>query len=106
MIVFGKKKMKEILMPISVVYRKESSIRANARKSENCWTFVLLFGIFVGVAFDLLGLVMSGVAYFEVSESSKQINQIGTWLIAAAFPLVMLGAHALDKIKQIETTKR
>lgn len=93
-------------MPISAIFRKKNFIAANPHKSVNRWTFVLLFSAFIGFASGLIGLMMCAAAYFGAAENAKQINQIGTWLIVAAFPLVMLGAHALDKLKEIETKQR
>ncbi|MBA3632584.1 MAG: hypothetical protein H0W58_07220 [Acidobacteria bacterium] len=48
---------------------------------------------------------MSGLAYFGMVEDAEKINQIGTWLMVTAFPLIMLGAHALDKIKEVKEDK-
>lgn len=93
-------------MPISVIFRKGDLIAAGARKRVKRWMFVLLSGIFTSGASSLTGLAMCAAAHFGAAGNAKQLNQIGTWMIAAAFPLVMLAAHALDKIKEIETGKR
>ena len=97
--------MKEVAVPVSAVFRNESFRAANARKSASRWNLVLFFSTAAGVLFGLIGLVMSGIAYFVLTENSKTVNQAGTWLIVAAFPLMIFGAHALDKIKENEAKK-
>ncbi len=65
----------------------------------------MLISLICGFSSSLAGLFMSGLAYFGMVEDAEKINQIGTWLMVTAFPLIMLGAHALDKIKEVKEDK-
>ena len=88
----------------------EINIKNNApvaiRKKQNIWIFTLLAAFTAGILLGLIGLGLSGLVYFERAENAKTTGEIGTVLIIAAFPLIMLGAHALDKSKEIEAERK
>ena len=92
-------------MPILAASEKNKQINSAKYKSQNRWISALLVSALGGFSLGLTGLIMSGIAYFEMTGNSKQVNQIGTWLIVIAFPVIIFGAHALDKIKENETNK-
>lgn len=76
-------------------------------KSRQNWMVTVYVCGFGGFSMSLFGLLLSATAFFKLVEDAAQINRIGTWMMVAAFPIVMFGAHAMDKIGAIdETTKR
>ncbi len=93
-------------MQIAMTGRKISEKTAVGKRRQNWMLTVYMCGI-GGLALSLCGLVLSAAAFFKLVEDAAQINRIGTWMMVAAFPIVMFGAHALDKIGAIdETAKR
>lgn len=69
------------------------------------WLLTLYFCGFGGILIGLVGLFLSGLAYFEYIEKEQLIHKTGTVLIVLSFPFIMLGAHALDKIFEIDHKK-
>lgn len=69
------------------------------------WSIVLYFcgigGIFIGAC----GLLLSALEYFKFVNKTARLIEIGTGLIVLAFPLIMFGAHALDKIGELKRKK-
>ena len=78
--------------------KKGQNIRT-CRKIQKRRILVMLISMIGGISSGALGLLMSGAAYFGIVKDAREINQIGTWLIVAAFALIMLGAYCLDKIE-------
>jgi len=50
-------------------------------------------------------LLLGALSYTGLFRNANAVNQIGNLMIVAAFPLMMLGAHALDKINEIKSNK-
>ncbi len=69
------------------------------------WLLALYFCGFGGILIGLVGLFLSGLAYFEYIEKGQQVHKTGTVLIVISFPFIMLGAHALDRIFEIDHKK-
>lgn len=67
---------------------------------------MLYFGSVGGAVVGLTGLLLSGLAWFDVFEKIHAFKLIGTWLIVIAFPLIIFGGHALDKIAEIDRTEK
>ena len=72
------------------------------KKRLRRWKWTLIFSFAAGIISALAGLILGAVSYTNFFRSEKALNQIGNLLIVAAFPLMMLGAHALDKIGEIK----
>lgn len=71
-------------------------------KRRQSWISTLYVCGIGGLAMSLFGLLMSATTSFKLVENAAQINRIGTWLMVAAFTIVMFGAHAMDKIGEID----
>ena len=95
-----KKSRKEPPPNIKII-RKINQDFAREKKLKR-WTQALYFSTLSGISFGLIGLDMCGLAYFAIVENVRLINRIGTWLIVFAFPLIMFGAHCLDKIEDVK----
>ena len=77
----------------------------NEDKSRKRWVLALYFCSLGGFFTGVMGLLVSASAFFVRIENAETINRTGTWLMAAAFPLVIIGAHAMDKIAEIDKNK-
>lgn len=97
-------RMKEITLPDSHLI-KNSKEKSKTESLQKSWLLVLYFCGFGGIFIALTGLFMSGLSHFRLIENDLNIHQIGTILIVAAFPLIMFGAHALDKIGELKRRK-
>lgn len=98
--------MKEIISP-SVIFSEKNcrDVSAN-RKKRSRWFRALYVSSFGGIFVGLTGLLTSGLGLFGVFEKTPIFKLIGTWMIIIAFPMVMFGAHAMDKIAEIEKNEK
>lgn len=97
--------MKEISLPNTTVFSEEKRIADAFQKRLNRWFYTLLFSFSIGIILAISGLVLGGLSYFGLFENKDYINQDGNLMIVAAFALLMLSAHALDKISMIRKSK-
>ena len=98
--------IKESVIQNIETLKPETRKNASTQIKQDKWVLIVIFSVTGGFALGLIGLIMSGLAYFGFTENAKEINRIGTWLIVAAFPLIIFGAHALDKIAATEKQKK
>lgn len=95
--------MKEIILPTSTVIEEtEKQVSDKYKKRLRKWAAALFFSVIAGIISAVAGLVLGAFSYFGLFANPESVNQIGNLLIIAAFPLMMLGAHALDKINEIK----
>ena len=97
--------MKEILLENPEIV-EEGENRSFGEKRTRGWTLALYLSVTAGIISALTGLILGAVSYFGWFGNADSVNQIGNLLIIAAFPLLMLGAHALDKIGEIKTGQK
>jgi hypothetical protein len=98
--------MKEIFMENPNVVEEDEN-RLFDEKRMRRWTLALYVSVTAGIISAFSGLVLGAVSYLGVfAQAAGSVNQIGNLLIIAAFPLLMLGAHALDKISEIKTAQK
>lgn len=94
--------MKEIFLnPPSVIEKADPKASAKSGKAVRRWTRALYFGFSAGIVCALGGLVLGAASYLGAFKDAESANQTGNLMIVAAFPLMMLGAHALDRVHQI-----
>lgn len=93
--------MMEVILPIENLksVSKEKNINLTARRR---WTAVLYLCGISGVAAVLTTFVLCGIAYYEKVAENSYFNKTAGLLIVAALLLMMLGAHALDKISEYQ----
>ena len=97
--------MKEIYLPASTL-SEEKQVSAIDKKLLDRWTIVLYFSVIAGIISVFSGLVLGVVSYLGFAGDEDSINQTGNLLIVAAFSLMMLGAHALDKLNEVKINKK
>ena len=78
---------------------------AKLSKSRDRWTAVLLSSSVLGLAAGLGGLALSIVSWF-FHDTTKGVSELGTLLVVAFFPLLILAAHSLDKVREAEKALR
>ena len=88
--------MKVMVLPNNLIDEPTGEARLN--KSISRWKAVLFICAGCGVFFGVIGLVLSGLTLVGLSDYLRGIGHLGTWMVAAFFPLLMLAAHALDKV--------
>jgi phosphatidylglycerophosphate synthase len=95
--------MKEASIPTTNLINKSDENISPASAGRK-WTIILYFCSIGGLLIGLSGLTLSGLSYFEFFEKANHLHKLGTWLIVVAFPLIMFGAHALDKIGELNNS--
>lgn len=95
------------MMDFTTMENKRVLLKTRAKNANSRgWILILYFCGFGGLTLGLTGLFLSGLAFFRFAANTAQINRIGTWLMVAAFPVVILGAHAMDKIAEIRNAEK
>lgn len=98
--------MKNLAIPFEAVSEKTAQKISNIRNTRQRWISALLLSSASGVLVGLTGLLISGLNFFGAIEKTSVISHLGTLLIVIAFPLVMFGAHAMDKIGEIDRMEK
>jgi len=71
------------------------------------WHVGASLGIGAGLLGGLLGFILTTLTWLAGNElAASNIGLIGTSLIVGIIPLMILGAHSLDKIDSIKASKR
>ena len=96
--------MKEVLLKKPIVAEK-AKLSERERKTLRRWRATLFFGFIAAIISAASGLILGAVSYTSLFRHARAVNQTGNLLIVAAFPLMMLGAHALDKINELKRGK-
>ena len=100
--------MREITLPMSAIPKMRkvaiprTSRRINVGSSETFWNFLAVLGAGGGILFGLIGAFM---ICFASLFSSFEFGRLATAFIIIAFPLAVMGAHALDKLETINKRK-
>ena len=90
-------------IPTTNVHHDHDALEA----SWSWWHITASVGIGTGFLSGLLGLVLTVVSSSVGNEiAASHIGRIGTALIGAFLPLMVLGVHSLDKIDDAATAKR
>lgn len=92
--------MKEMTLEFHSVSIKKSE------KENKRWSRVLLGCSLIGVFCNIGGLLISGLSLANLIDKNSFADRLGTWLIVVSFPLILFGAHALDKLKEIEKSEK
>lgn len=94
--------MKDIVLQTLPVMKKSSLEAEKRKKSLALWNFTLILSMSSGIFLSLAGLILGTISYLNIFKNSVRVNFIGNLMIIASFPLLMLGAHALDKISNLK----
>ena len=98
-----RKEMEKMTQELAIteieISRTEIENFSTERPKSNRWFFILVSSAASTIVCGFSGLILSGLAYFDLVENTSRFSRIGIWLIVVVFPLIMLTAHALDKIE-------
>jgi hypothetical protein len=70
------------------------------------WSFISYLSFSCGILAATAGIILGAESYAGMLSDAGTINSIANFLIIAAFPLMMLGAHALDKLSELRASKK
>lgn len=100
------KKMKTIATAKDLSEDNTHSIKSAFCRAKRRWT-TLLFGCAVlGISSGILGLSISLLNFLGLLARNEGAGRLSVLLVALAFPLMMFGAHAMDKIAEIEKAEK
>ena len=71
-------------------------------RSKRVWSATLLFSVMLGTVAGISGLGINALILVDIAENKGAISMAATWLLVAAFPLLFLSAHCLDRIDIVE----
>lgn len=87
-------------------YDKRRGEASALHVTESRWTYCLFISSTLGVGAGLVGMVIGAFSLIGLLDGNRGIQTVGTWLIVAAFPLLILAAHCLDKAREAEKAMR
>ena len=76
--------------------REKRSLQRNRRR----WTASLFASAALGLLVGAVGLVISALAFCGFLSRHETVGRLGTLMVVLAFPLMLFGAHAMDKIAE------
>jgi len=79
-----------------------SSSETLLRRRKSRWTTGLFVSSVSALLAGIIGLTFGALSLAHVIDISSPLQTIGTLLIAAAFPLLAVVAHCLDKIESLD----
>jgi hypothetical protein len=85
-----------------MIREKDLYEKNNLSRSKRNWTAALLSVAVSGVFTGYAGLVVSALNFFGYLTRQNGAGRLGALLVAFFFPLMMCGAHAMDKIAEID----
>jgi hypothetical protein len=80
----------------------DSSYRRVHRK----WVFYMLTTTITATLTGIFGLTLAGASLLGLVGSSSRLGFAGSVLLAVTFPLLVLAAHCLDKIEDVNRAER
>jgi hypothetical protein len=80
------------------IFENEAILVQNKRR----WTAALFTAVVFGVFSSVVGLLVGALHFFGYLNRQNGVGRLGAMLIALAFPLLMFGAHAMDKIAETD----
>jgi hypothetical protein len=98
--------MKEVILPVSAVFKSEKQIKSSCSRSARLWTFALAASCIGSLGLAFVSFSFHAIAFSGIAEDGKLFNRIGSLTTVAVFLLAMFCAHALDKIREIETREK
>jgi hypothetical protein len=80
----------------------DSSYRRVHRK----WVFYMLSTTVTATITGIFGLTLAGASLLGLVGSSSRLGFAGSVLLAVTFPLLVLAAHCLDRIEDVNRAER
>jgi hypothetical protein len=97
-------KMRVIILPNNLF--SEPMDEAALNKSVTRWKAVLFISAACGSFSGMVGLVLSGLTMLGLSDYLLGVGHLGNWMVGAFFPLLIVAAHALDKVQDAKKALR
>ncbi len=88
-------------MPNVLPVEDEKTAVSVLSKKRNKWLIGFFVSSITGSCAGPAGLAISVLWALGVLQAAPDLNRLGTWLVAAAFPLLILAAHCLDKAAEV-----
>ena len=76
------------------------------RRAHRKWVFYMLTTTITGSMTGVFGLALAGLALMHIVDSRSRLGFMGTVLLAVTFPLLVLAAHCLDRIEDVNRAHR
>jgi len=95
--------MKEVFLENPEIV--EAAVSGVDRKRARRWSSILLVSAAAGTVSGLTGLTLGAVYYLGFA-GANAVDRTGNLMIIAAFALLMLAAHALDRLNEIKRRSR
>lgn len=96
--------MNEMVLPNNLLREPVDEERLN--RTVTRWKTLLFITAVCGVFSGVIGLVLSGLTLLGLSDYLRGVGHFGNWMITAFFPLLILAAHALDKVQAAKKVLR
>lgn len=90
----------EVTLPIENLKAELEVKKTTNSTTQKRWTAVLYLSGIVSISALLTAFILYGIAYYEKVEETSNFNKIASLSVVAALLLMMVGAHALDKISE------
>lgn len=94
--------MREMALPNILPVEDKKTLRSSLCGKRKKWLVGFFISSITGVCAGLAGLVISALWTLGFLRAAPGLNQTGTWLAVAAFPLLIFAAHCLDKAARAE----
>ena len=94
------KKMTETSLSPGAISKQAKPIDQDWDGNQSWWSFTAYLCFAGCISFGVIGLFLSGINYFIAPGGFG--SKIGMVLVFAAFPLMLFGSHALDKVAESE----
>jgi hypothetical protein len=94
--------MREMALPNILPLEKQKDELNVFCKRRDRWLIGFFIGSSVGAGCGLSGLILSALWTLGFLRTTPVMNELATWLMAAAFPLLIFAAHCLDKAAAAE----
>lgn len=91
-----------MVLPNVLPAEDEKTAAATLCRKRNRWLIGFSVSSIAGVCAGLTGLAISALWALGFLPAAPDPDRLGTWLVAAAFPLLILAAHCLDKTADVE----
>jgi len=94
--------MKELTLSTDHIYL--NSERVGAEKTRQRWTNILMVSLPISVSLILSALMINGISL--ALDTSRTVGELGIALTLAVFPMLILAAHAIDKVREADRSIR
>jgi hypothetical protein len=94
--------MREMALPNILPLEKQHDELNVFCKRRGRWLIGFFIGSIVGAGCGASGLVLSALWTLGFLRGAPVMNELATWMVVAAFPLLIFAAHSLDKAAAAE----